>query len=90
MAALCHGDAAQPEEKRLAAALARAILERRPEIINAREVYKAWGVPGLTDAESAKIAIAELLQAGWLQRIPTSPNEKGGRPRDDYRVLSPP
>jgi hypothetical protein len=86
MAALCHGDAALPEERRFAAALAREILERRSETNNARDIYTTWNVPELQTADAVKTAIRELEAAHWLHRIHSGTNPKGGRPREDYRV----
>jgi hypothetical protein len=78
------GDAALPKADRNAATLARAILDRRPERINARDVRRSWRLPGLRETADVAAAINVLLEARWLVR-PQVAHERG-RPREDYVV----
>src|SRR5262249_15531697 len=64
------GEAALPERDRDAVTLARAILNRRPEIINAREVRREWRLPGLREPARVDAAIAALVEARWLALVP--------------------
>jgi hypothetical protein len=78
------GDAALPKADRNAATLARAILDRRPERINARDVRRSWRLPGLRETADVAAAINVLREARWLVR-PQVAHERG-RPREDYVV----
>ncbi len=80
------GQGALPEASRRAAALARAILARRPAIVNVREVYKAWKPNGLLTAEHVRQAVELLEQANWLRRAPEPSAGQAGRPREDWAV----
>jgi hypothetical protein len=78
------GEAALPKVDRNAVTLARAILDRQPERINAREIRRSWCLPGLREATDVAAAISALVEARWLMRPQTSGER--GRPREDYVV----
>jgi hypothetical protein len=78
------GEAALPKVDRNAATLARAILDRRPERINARDIRRSWRLSGLREASEVIAAIIALTEARWLERPQTTGGR--GRPREDYRV----
>ncbi len=82
------GEAALPLVDRNAAVLARAILSRRAERINGRQVRREWRLPGLREASAVTAAIDALQEAGWL--IPAGARDGGsaGRQRSDYTVDS--
>ncbi len=72
-----HGDG-RSQVHREAGALASKIIERRAELrakgkINAREVRRSWGV---VSDKIAKDVFAELVDAGWLRRVPTGTREE--------------
>jgi hypothetical protein len=79
------GEAALPERDRDAAVLARAILQKRPEVINARELRREWRLSGLREPARVDAAIAALVEARWLAPVPV-PGHDPGRRRKDFRV----
>jgi hypothetical protein len=79
------GEAALPERDRDAAILARAILQRRPEVINARVVRREWRLPGLRESARVDAAIAALVEARWLVLVEVPGNDPARR-RKDYKV----
>jgi hypothetical protein len=78
-----YGDAATPLNERQATSLARWIAHNGLTRINARDVKRSAGLPGLKDVRAIESAAAVLMDAGWLR-----PDEarSGGRPRKDYLV----
>jgi len=86
MAQRVYGDAAIPEADRLATPFARWILEMKPKIINAREVRRTSGLPGLRHADKVKLAIGVLVETDWLLPAPARAASGSGRQRDDYIV----
>jgi hypothetical protein len=80
------GEAALPQVDRQAAVLAHAILSRRAERINARQIRRDWRLPSLREASAVDAAIGALAEAGWL--IPAGGRAGGspGRARSDYDV----
>lgn len=86
MAQLAYGERTLTEGNRKAVALGRALLDRQAATFNVREIYKLWGVSGLTDAESVQAAVLYLVKSGWLRRAPGPSNRVGGRPRLEYAV----
>ena len=86
MLARVLGEAAQPQIDRQAAVLARAILSRRAETINARQVRREWRLPGLRESAAVAAAIGALEEAGWL--VPAGGRDGGsaGRQRSDFAV----
>src|SRR5262249_3766103 len=84
------GEAALPERDRDAAVLGGAILQRRPEVINAREVRREWRLSGLREPARVDAAISALVEARWLMPVPVSGNDPRRRRRDfkvDPRVF---
>jgi hypothetical protein len=63
--------------------LARWIAHNGRTRINARDVKRSAGLPGLRDVAAVEAAAAVLVEAGWL-RADEAPS--GGRPRKDYLV----
>lgn len=88
MAQLVYYGNAESLETVHAANLAREILKRKPQTINARDVYRNWNVPGLCDAESVHNAIEVMIEADWLSMDEATSGPQGGRRRGDY-VVSP-
>ncbi len=86
MAERVYGDAALPSQDRLAAILARWIVRKRPETINARDVRRTSGLPGFKEPDAVRAAITALVDVDWL--IPTKAREGDtpGRHREDYRI----
>jgi hypothetical protein len=80
------GEAALPKPERDAATLGRAILARKPEVVNARIVRREWRMPGLKEARDVNVAIGLLEEAGWLLPVPGRAGETAGRQRNDYSV----
>jgi hypothetical protein len=79
------GEAALPERDRDAAALARAILQRQPEIINAREVGRKWRLHGLREPARVDAALAALVESRWLTPVQVPGNDPARR-RKDFKV----
>jgi Protein of unknown function (DUF3987) len=88
MLARVYGDAALPLIDQNAATLARAILRRRVDRINATEIRRSWKLPGLREAPAVKSAIEALVDAGWLFSAGTRAGETTGRLRSDWAVNS--
>ena len=86
MAERVYGDVAVPEVDRLAARLARWIMEKQPKIINGKQIRRTARLPGLRDADKVKIAIEVLTEADWLVPAPARSGSSPGRQRDDYAV----
>jgi hypothetical protein len=86
MAERPFGDAALPERERLAATLARHVIKRRLERLNARKIRREARLPGLREASKVKLAIEELEASGWLLPVPSREGDTPGRRKDDYLV----
>jgi len=86
MAARVYGDAAIPERDRLATIIAKWILMTKPKFINARELRRTAGLPGLRESEKVKMALEELVEADWIISSPSRAGDSVGRKRDDYLV----
>jgi hypothetical protein len=86
MAVRAFGDAALPEDRRLASALARHIVANKTRRINARDLYREGRVPGISDREKAETAVAYLVECDWLTPSPGRAGETVGRQRKDYDV----
>ena len=80
------GEAALPQVDRQTAALARAILSRRAERINARQVRRDWRLPGLREGSAVAAAIGGLEEAGWLMPVGGRDGASAGRQRSDYVI----
>jgi hypothetical protein len=79
------GEAALPERDRDAAVLARAIRQRRPQIINARKVRREWRLPGLRETARVDAAIDMLVESRWLTPVKV-PGSDPARRRKDFQV----
>jgi len=91
MAERVYGDAALPEDERLAAIVARWIVsarlaEKTPAILNARELRRTARLPGLREAETVRAALTTLVEADWFVPIPARSGGAPGRKREDYAV----
>jgi hypothetical protein len=91
MAERAYGDAGVPEADRLATVVARWIVDKKimdktPAIINARDLRRAGGLPGLREIDKVKAALGVLVEADWLVPAPSRAGSGGGRKRDDYLV----
>src|SRR5262249_7136640 len=86
MAERVYGDAALSEGDRPAATGARWIVEKRPTLINARDIRRKARLPGLSKADQVSAALSVLVEADWIFRAPSSGGISGGRPREDYVV----
>ena len=62
------GELAVSEAQRVAALIARMILEERPAEINERSLYRRAGFSELRDKEFRDDVLAELERAGWVRR----------------------
>jgi putative DNA primase/helicase len=80
------GDAALPVVERNAAVLARYILRHKPRKINARDVRRTAGLPGLKDAQAVNDAFTQLVEADWLTATPHRAGETVGRQSSDFIV----
>ena len=65
--------------------LARAILQRKADRVNVREIKRKWHVTGL-DAKLVDMACLALVEAGWLLPVKVQANNAGGRPAKDWDV----
>jgi hypothetical protein len=84
MAERVFGDAAIPEEERLAAILAKYIVKTKPKIINLRSIRRDAHLPGLRKADKVKVAVESLIEASWL--FASAESTGRGRPREDYTI----
>lgn len=76
------GGASTPDAERAARVLARAIVDEKVEIINARVLKQRKRVQGLP-SDRVDMAIQHLITRGWLTEAPKS---DVGRPREDFVV----
>jgi hypothetical protein len=86
MAARVFGDAALPDGDRHAATLARWIVANRPQKVNARDIRRKAGLPGLKQSENVALAISTLVEADWLRPAFERAGDTSGRQRQDYEV----
>lgn len=86
MARIVYTGNAPSREYALASALAEEIQARGNEILNGREVYKFWNVPGIRNAETFQDAATVLTTANWLRHARYSGSAKGGRSRNEFIV----
>jgi hypothetical protein len=85
MAGRVYGDAARPVPERAAVVLLKAVQARKARTLNKREVYRDWGLSGLTTAKQVQAALDVLEEGDCIQADPTV-GAKGGRPSGDYLV----
>jgi putative DNA primase/helicase len=86
MAARVFGDAALPPVERNAATIARWLLKHGPKTLNARELRRTAGLPGLREANVVRDAIDALVEASWLRPAPSRNGDNPGRQRSDFIV----
>lgn len=86
MAARAYGDAAVPEADRLAATVARWIVQTRPALVNASHLRRNVRLPGLKEAGKVKLALGTLIEANWLCPTPSREGGQAGRQKADYTV----
>jgi putative DNA primase/helicase len=86
MAARVYGDAALPPVERNAATIARYLLKHRLKALNARDLRRTAGLPGVRDADAVKEALEALVEASWLRPAPSREGHNPGRQRGDYLV----
>ena len=86
MAERVYGDAASSPAESNAVALLKEAVRREARVINAREVRRSWRVPGLSQAEQVRSALAHLEEADCVKRPEAS--DGPGRPREDW-LLNP-
>jgi putative DNA primase/helicase len=83
MAARVYGDAAGPIAERHATVIARWIEATGVDRINAREIRRTAGLPGLREVAPIEAAFAVLEDMCWIR---PDGSATGGRPRKDYLV----
>lgn len=86
MAARVYGDAALPVVERNAAMIARYLLKHQPKTLNARELRRKAGLPGLREADAVREAMDALVEAAWLRPSPSRNSDSPGRRRADFLV----
>lgn len=86
MARIVYEGNAPSREVALAASLADEIQMRGIEILNGREVYQSWGIPGIRNAETFDAAANVLTAKNWLRHTSYSGGTKGGRPPKEYLI----
>jgi hypothetical protein len=72
------------QAERHARTLLRHIVATRLDVVNERTIRETPGLPGLSDADAVKQAVAVLTRDDVLMFVPRDP--KPGRPRVDHRV----
>lgn len=83
MAKRCYGDASLPQAEKGAATLAKWINNKRPEIVNVRELYRNVKLSGLDKADKVKEALNVLEEADWVRPVNRM---TGGRKKGDWGV----
>lgn len=86
MAARVYGDAALPVVERNAATVARYLMKHKLKTLNARDLRRSAGLPGLRDADAVRGALEALIEASWLRPSPSRRSDTPGRQRADYHV----
>lgn len=80
------GDAALAPVEKHAATLARYICKTSAQRINARDVRRESGIPGLNIAADVDAATEALCEAGWLRPAPLRAGGSPGRRSKDFLV----
>jgi len=83
---MVYGDAALPEEDRLASSLAKYITKHKPKTINASKIRTEARIPGLRKAAKVKMAIDGLEEAQWIWPSGARDGDTIGRKKSDYTV----
>jgi hypothetical protein len=82
-----YGGAGRDKGETDAAMLARQIRHRREAVINAKAVYREWGLPGLSTSKAVRDALDKLQAAGWVRPATSAVSTaRGGRPPSDWEV----
>jgi hypothetical protein len=77
-----YSEASRPKAEQHATAIARWLLEARPETVNARMIYRSVP-PAPHDAKEANAALDVLVEARWLMPAPARDGDTPGRQRKD-------
>lgn len=86
MAQRVFGDADVPEGDRLAAQLARWIVDSRPATFNARQARSTSAGPGIRDPRKLEEACEALRDRGWLRFAGSRADGRPGRQSSDWEV----
>jgi len=86
MALRVYSDASVTPTERDAAAIAKKILQHRELTVNAREIRRQWGIPGLREAKAIDAGMEALTEAGWVRLIRTPQHSGAGRPAKTFEV----
>jgi hypothetical protein len=86
MALRVYGDAALPIAEHPAAGVARRIIKGKLTVVNAREIRRAWRIPGLATSTKINDALEVLLDADILRPAPSRQGGTPGRNRSDFEV----
>jgi hypothetical protein len=66
--------------------LLKQIRHRGERTVNAKTVYRSWGLPGLSGAKPVAAALARLEQGGWVRFAGGREGDSPGRRRSDWAV----
>ncbi len=86
MALRVYGDAALPEAEHHAAGIARRIIKNKLTVVTAREIRRAWKMPGLATGAKVNDALDVLLDADILRPAPSRQGDTPGRNRSNFEV----
>src|SRR5690606_24653602 len=70
MARRVYGAAGKSDRELRAYTLAEWIRRNKPTMVNTREIRRTPGIEGLAQKTAVEQAVEELVDAGWLRRIP--------------------
>jgi hypothetical protein len=80
------GAVAREMEDMAAAMLLKQIRHRGERTVNAKTIYRLWGLPGLSGAKTVKAALERLEQGGWVRFAGGREGDNPGRRRSDWAV----
>ena len=92
MAQRAFGDAARPADERQAAILAKAIIKRKPEILDddgfvyVRDVQRLWKPAGLDRVNKIVSAFSVLSEMDWSEDVSDRAGANKGRKARIYRI----
>lgn len=86
MAERAYGNAVLTQKDHNAVILGQHILNRRQDVLNRREIYKSWGIPGLKKVGPVTDACEELVKLGWLRPSNSRDGDTKGRTKQEYEV----
>ena len=84
MSARVYGDTAFPKDERNATIIARWLLAKGDDRLNARDLRRTAGLPGLQEPQAVDAAIAILVDANWLK--PSATDHGPGRKAKNFDV----